>query len=136
MYEIFPNQDLMEYWQHKMQAPPSARLHSQRHHVMVSRLTDTDAWQQRLTRAGFDPTQPTFWMTQGLVPCMQPAMLTKLLNRIDLLSAPGSQFVTEAAAGGDVEMEIYAHGGSSFVVHGELHYGDDGYIFKVSHGVL
>ncbi|KAG7394001.1 hypothetical protein PHYBOEH_005924 [Phytophthora boehmeriae] len=39
----------------------------------------------------FNPTMPTFWVMEGLLPYMERDSIVKLLNAINYLSAPGSE---------------------------------------------
>ncbi|KAH7474719.1 hypothetical protein PRIC1_013154 [Phytophthora ramorum] len=44
---------------------------------------------------GFNPTMPTFWVMEGLIPYMERSRIVELLKTIDYLSAPGSEFWTD-----------------------------------------
>jgi methyltransferase (TIGR00027 family) len=52
-------------------------------------------WPSALRGAGFDPTQPTAWSAEGLMPFLPPDAQDALLDNITLLSAAGSRFATE-----------------------------------------
>jgi methyltransferase (TIGR00027 family) len=41
---------------------------------------------------GFNPTMPTFWAMEGLIPYLERPKIVELLKAIDYLSAPGSEF--------------------------------------------
>ena len=53
-------------------------------------------WPTALRRAGLDPTQPTAWSAEGLMPFLQPQAQDALLDNITMLSAAGSQLATES----------------------------------------
>jgi methyltransferase (TIGR00027 family) len=53
-------------------------------------------WPTALTRAGFDPNQPTAWSAEGLLGYLPPQAQDRLLDTITALSAPGSRFGTES----------------------------------------
>ncbi|EGZ19172.1 hypothetical protein PHYSODRAFT_312520 [Phytophthora sojae] len=44
-----------------------------------------------LVNCGFDPTVPTFWALEGLVPYIERARIVELLKVMDHLSVPGSE---------------------------------------------
>ena len=48
-----------------------------------------------LEAAGFDPTAPTAWLTEGLLPYLPPDSQDALLRAIDERSTPGSQWAIE-----------------------------------------
>ena len=52
-------------------------------------------WPTALRGAGLDPTQPTAWSAEGLMPFLPPAAQDELLDNITMLSAAGSQLATE-----------------------------------------
>ncbi|MGH3726007.1 MAG: class I SAM-dependent methyltransferase [Mycobacterium sp.] len=52
-------------------------------------------WPAVLTSAGFDPTQPTAWLAEGLLPFLPGAAQDLLFQRIVELSAPGSRVAVE-----------------------------------------
>jgi methyltransferase (TIGR00027 family) len=52
-------------------------------------------WPAALRAAGFDPTKPTAWSAEGLLPFLPPEAQDGLLDNITALSAPGSQLATE-----------------------------------------
>lgn len=54
-----------------------------------------DNWMAALDRAGFDPTLPTAWLAEGLLPYLPADALHQLLATIDRLSAPGSRVSVE-----------------------------------------
>ncbi|CEG48537.1 hypothetical protein F443_07955 [Plasmopara halstedii] len=41
---------------------------------------------------GFNPTMPTFWVMEGLIPYMERSSIADLMKAIEYLSAPGSAF--------------------------------------------
>jgi methyltransferase (TIGR00027 family) len=52
-------------------------------------------WPSALRGAGLDPTQPTAWSAEGLMPFLPPDAQDGLLDNITLLSAAGSRLATE-----------------------------------------
>ncbi len=54
-----------------------------------------DDWPIALTRAGFQPSEPTAWLAEGLLPFLPGAAQDLLFERITKLSAPGSRFAVE-----------------------------------------
>ena len=53
-------------------------------------------WPTALREAGLDPTQPTAWSAEGLMPFLPPNAQDALLDNITMLSAAGSQLATES----------------------------------------
>lgn len=60
-----------------------------------------DDWPTALTRAGFDPNQPTAWSAEGLLGYLPVDARDRLLTAITTLSAPGSRLATESSPIGD-----------------------------------
>ncbi|GGM18407.1 putative S-adenosyl-L-methionine-dependent methyltransferase [Streptomyces fumigatiscleroticus] len=56
-------------------------------------------WAGALTGAGLDPTRPTAWLAEGLVPYLPPAAELELLATVDAHSAAGSAFGYEVKSG-------------------------------------
>jgi methyltransferase (TIGR00027 family) len=54
-----------------------------------------DDWPAALTKAGFDPAQPTAWIAEGLLGYLPAEAQDRLLDQITALSTPGSRFATE-----------------------------------------
>lgn len=54
-----------------------------------------DDWPAALEAAGFDPTAPTAWLTEGLLPYLPPEAQDALMRAIDERSAPGSEWAIE-----------------------------------------
>jgi methyltransferase (TIGR00027 family) len=54
-----------------------------------------DDWPAALREGGFDPTQPTAWSAEGLLPYLPPEAQDRLFDHITALSAPGSRLATE-----------------------------------------
>ncbi len=52
-------------------------------------------WPTALRGAGLDPTQPTAWSAEGLMPFLPPDAQDALLDNLTMLSAEGSQLATE-----------------------------------------
>ncbi len=53
-------------------------------------------WPAALTGAGFDPTQATAWLAEGLLPYLPSEAQDRLFEMVTALSAPGSQVAVEA----------------------------------------
>jgi len=58
-----------------------------------------DDWAAALQAAGFDASQPTAWLAEGLLIYLPPDGQDRLLDQITALSAPGSTIATEFAPG-------------------------------------
>lgn len=54
-----------------------------------------DDWPKALLANGFDSSQPTAWIAEGLLIYLPPEAQDLLFDRIDELSAPGSRVATE-----------------------------------------
>lgn len=54
-----------------------------------------DDWPAALTAAGFDPTQPTAWLAEGLLSYLPSDAQDRLFEKFTALSAPGSQAAIE-----------------------------------------
>lgn len=54
-----------------------------------------DDWPAALTAAGFDRTQPTAWLAEGLLPYLPSDAQDRLFEMLTALSAPGSQIAVE-----------------------------------------
>jgi methyltransferase (TIGR00027 family) len=55
-----------------------------------------DDWPAALAAAGFDRTQPTAWLAEGLLPYLPSDAQDRLFEMITSLSAPGSHIAVEA----------------------------------------
>ncbi|OBH18556.1 SAM-dependent methyltransferase [Mycobacterium sp. E1715] len=55
-----------------------------------------DDWPAALAAAGFDRTQPTAWLAEGLLPYLPSDAQDRLFEMFTALSAPGSQVAIEA----------------------------------------
>ena len=64
-----------------------------------------DDWPAALTAAGFDPTQPTAWLAEGLLPYLPAEAQDRLFEMLTELSAPGSQVAVEAFSLGSADTE-------------------------------
>lgn len=53
-------------------------------------------WAGALQQAGFDPSRPTAWLAEGLLPYLPAVAEEQLIDRVDELSAPGSRIAVEA----------------------------------------
>jgi methyltransferase (TIGR00027 family) len=70
----------------------SANPKADRHTVAIDLRND---WPKALKDNGFDPTQPTAWIAEGLLIYLPPEAQDLLFDRINELSAPGSRVATE-----------------------------------------
>ncbi|OMC34042.1 SAM-dependent methyltransferase [Mycobacterium sp. GA-1841] len=55
-----------------------------------------DDWPAALRDAGFDPTQPTAWLAEGLLPYLPAEAQDRLFDVVSAHSAPGSRIAVEA----------------------------------------
>ena len=69
-----------------------ARPKATRHTIAIDLRND---WPKALLDGGFDPTQPTAWIAEGLLIYLPPEAQDLLFDRINELSAPGSRVATE-----------------------------------------
>lgn len=67
-------------------------LACERHGVAADLRED---WQSALRAAGFDPSQPTVWLVEGLLMYLTDAAGDAILAGLTELSAPGSQLMLE-----------------------------------------
>ena len=58
-----------------------------------------DDWPAALRAAGLNPTQPTAWSAEGLMPFLPPDAQDRLLDNITALTPAGSQLATENLRG-------------------------------------
>ena len=65
-------------------------------------------WPAALRAAGLDPTKPTAWSAEGLLPFLPPDAQDRLLDNIAALSPPGSQLATENLRGGSDAVQTMA----------------------------
>ncbi|CAI5726635.1 unnamed protein product [Hyaloperonospora brassicae] len=71
-----------------------APLLAQNVDCIVSNLA-TAGLEANLMGHDFNPTMPTFWIMEGLLPHIERSGIVELLKAIDYLSAPGSEFWTD-----------------------------------------
>ena len=64
-----------------------------------------DDWAAALTSAGFDPSQPTAWLAEGLLPYLPAEAQDRLFEILTELSAPGSRVAVEAFSLGTGDKE-------------------------------
>ncbi|OBJ49508.1 class I SAM-dependent methyltransferase [Mycobacterium sp. 1423905.2] len=62
-------------------------------HAVAADLRDD--WPAALRQAGFDPSQPTAWIAEGLLGYLPAEAQDRLLDQITAHSVPGSRFATE-----------------------------------------
>ena len=90
-------------------------------------------WPAALTEAGFDRSQPTAWIAEGLLGYLPPEAQDRLLDNISALSADGSRLATEAIpdmAGVDQEQarELMRKAAENWRAHGfDLDFDELGY---------
>jgi methyltransferase (TIGR00027 family) len=97
-------------------------------------------WPDALVEAGFDPSIPTAWSAEGLLPYLTPDAQDLLFDRIQSLSAPGSRVAVEAftneffspdsSARREEQTELYRAvalklGGKDFAESGNLLYDEE-----------
>ena len=64
-----------------------------------------DDWAAALTAAGFDSSQPTAWLAEGLLPYLPADAQDRLFDILTGLSAPGSRVAVEAFSLGTADNE-------------------------------
>jgi methyltransferase (TIGR00027 family) len=64
-----------------------------------------DDWAAALTAAGFDSSQPTAWLAEGLLPYLPAEAQDRLFEIVTGLSAPGSRLAVEAFSLGTADNE-------------------------------
>jgi len=64
-----------------------------------------DDWPAALTAAGFDRTQPTAWLAEGLLPYLPSEAQDRLFEMLTELSVPGSRVAVEAFSLGSGDPE-------------------------------
>ncbi|MGB6208033.1 class I SAM-dependent methyltransferase [Mycobacterium sp.] len=64
-----------------------------------------DDWPAALSAAGFDRSQPTAWLAEGLLPYLPAEAQDRLFEMLTELSAPGSQVAVEAFSLGSADPE-------------------------------
>jgi methyltransferase (TIGR00027 family) len=64
-----------------------------------------DDWAAALSSAGFDPSQPTAWLAEGLLPYLPAEAQDRLFEILTGLSAPGSRVAVEAFTLGTADNE-------------------------------
>ncbi|WP_428342381.1 class I SAM-dependent methyltransferase [Mycobacterium sp.] len=65
-------------------------------------------WPKALQEAGFDPSRPSVWSAEGLMPYLPSAAQDLLFERINELAAPGSRVAVEALGPTFLDEEIRA----------------------------
>ncbi|WP_343571799.1 class I SAM-dependent methyltransferase [Mycobacterium sp.] len=65
-------------------------------------------WPKALQEAGFDPSQPSVWSAEGLMPYLPNAAQELLFERIHDLAAPGSRVAVEALGPTFLDEELRA----------------------------
>ncbi|OBK34237.1 SAM-dependent methyltransferase [Mycobacterium sp. 1245111.1] len=65
-------------------------------------------WPKALLEAGFDPSQPSVWSAEGLMPYLPAAAQELLFERINDLAAPGSRVAVEALGPSFLDEELRA----------------------------
>lgn len=64
-----------------------------------------DDWPAALSAAGFDPSRPTAWLAEGLLPYLPAEAQDRLFEMLTELSAPGSEVAVEAFSLGSADPE-------------------------------
>ncbi|HEY1842751.1 MAG TPA: class I SAM-dependent methyltransferase [Mycobacterium sp.] len=65
-------------------------------------------WPKALREAGFDPSEPSVWSAEGLMPYLPAAAQELLFERIQELTAPGSRVAVEALGPSFLDEELRA----------------------------
>lgn len=63
-------------------------------------------WPVALRNNGFDPSEPTAWIAEGLLPYLPPEAQDLLFDRIDALSAAGSRVAVEGFGEGWLDPQV------------------------------
>ncbi|MCD2189046.1 class I SAM-dependent methyltransferase [Actinomycetospora soli] len=90
VYEV--DQDAVLEFKDRVLDEESARASVRRVPVTVDLRDD---WPAALTAAGFDPSVPTAWLAEGLLPYLPAEAEDLLFERVQQLSAPGSRIAVE-----------------------------------------
>jgi len=75
---------------HKLRAFPKIAV--ERLHFVALDLNATALDREALVKSGFDPTQRTCWIAEGLLMYLPPDVASLLMRTLKSLSAPGSHF--------------------------------------------
>ena len=86
-------------------APSACSVGGAKPETLTSASAATD-WPDSLCRAGFDPSEPTAWAAEGLLPLLPAEEQQRLFERIHDLSARGSRMGAEAVYEAFVDPEI------------------------------
>jgi methyltransferase (TIGR00027 family) len=65
-------------------------------------------WPKALKQGGFEPSAPSVWSAEGLLPFLPAAAQDLLFERVTALSAPGSRIAVEAPGPGFNDPEVHA----------------------------
>ncbi|OBH15785.1 class I SAM-dependent methyltransferase [Mycobacterium sp. E3247] len=65
-------------------------------------------WPAALRQAGFDPSEPSVWSAEGLMPYLPAAAQELLFDRVHQLTAPGSRVAVEALGPRFLDPELRA----------------------------
>jgi len=67
------------------------KISAERLHFVAVDLSATGLDREALIKSGFDPTQRTFWIAEGLLMYLRPEKVSSLMRTLSSLSTPGSQ---------------------------------------------
>src|SRR4051812_23790582 len=95
-----------------------AQPNADRHTIAIDLRSD---WPKALLDDGFDATQPTAWIAEGLLIYLPPEAQDLLFDRINELSAPGSRVATEHFA----DMTMFSDDRSEQITERLKKYGHD-----------
>ena len=95
--ELHLNFPASEFWEidhpatqrQKLRTLP--KISAERLHFVAVDLSATGLDREALIKSGFDPTQRTFWIAEGLLMYLRPEKVSSLMRTLSSLSAPGSQ---------------------------------------------
>jgi methyltransferase (TIGR00027 family) len=71
----------------------SSKIDAERLHFVAMDLSATTFDNEALIKSGFDPTQRSVWIAEGLLMYLTPDVVSSLMRTLKSLSAPGSQLV-------------------------------------------
>ena len=88
--ELQLNFPVAEFWE--IDHPATQRqISAERLHFVAVDLSATGLDREALIKSGFDPTQRTFWIAEGLLMYLRPEKVSSLMRTLSSLSTPGSQ---------------------------------------------
>ncbi|KAI9325320.1 S-adenosyl-L-methionine-dependent methyltransferase [Zopfochytrium polystomum] len=109
LFEVEGNADIAALKAQRLADLGAMPLCTQRHAIVAD--VAGDDWHCEIVRLGFDAAEPTLWVLEGLLSYLSADAEGRLLQRIDRLSAPGSQLVGDTWGLGQFKIGLSATGG-------------------------